>query len=122
MLNYFYHPDFEKEAARLKRRFINITKAIEDFGRLCEVQFHPLDPKQIISPGKLHRVSQNAIWSLWKVELVIPNSGLRPNLFPRLWFAVKGDEIAFLAIAAHSDNYDNNEIDRLALSRVNDLF
>ena len=123
MLNVYRHPAFNKETAKLKRgRFVNIEKAIDDFQRLAEVQFHPLSPRQVIAPAKLHRVTQNAIWSLWKVELVIPKSGLRPNQFPRMWFAVKGREVALLAIASHSDGYDNNEMDRLAAERVNDIF
>jgi hypothetical protein len=123
MLNFYYHSLFEKETAKLKKgRFINIDKGIEDFKRLCEIQFHPVSPMQIISPGKIHRCSQNAIWSLWKVELVIPKSGLRPNQFPRLWFAVKGAEIALLVIVSHIDNYSDNEMDKLAVSRISDIF
>jgi hypothetical protein len=67
-------------------------------------------------------VSQTAVWTLWKVELVLPKSGLRPNQFPRMWFAVKGAEIALLVIASHMDNYRDNDMDELALSRVNDFF
>ena len=122
MLNYYSHLSFEKETAILKKRFINIFKAIEDFKRLAEVQFHPLSPQQIIAPAKLHRVTQNTVWSLWKIELVIPKSGLRPNQFPRMWFAVKGREMAMIAMALHSDNYNNNELDKLAIERVNDIF
>ena len=122
MLNFFHHSAFNKETAKLKRRFVNIVKAIDNFKRLAEVQFHPISPRQVIAPGKIHRRSQNAIWSLWKVELVIPKSGLRPNQFPRMWFAVKGAEIALLAIATHMDNYYDNDMDNLALSRVNDVF
>lgn len=122
MLEYYHHPSFDKETARLKRRFVNIEKAIEDFKRLAEFQFHPLGPRQVIAPAKLNRVFQNAIWSLWKIELVIPKSGLRPNQFPRMWFAVKGAEVSLLLIVSHVDNYDNNEMDELAKARANDIF
>jgi hypothetical protein len=76
----------------------------------------------VIAPAKLHRISQNAVWTIWKVELVIPKSNLRPNQFPRMWFAVKGAEIALLAIATHIDNYYDKDTDDLALSRINDIF
>ena len=122
MLNFFHHTAFDKEAAKLKRRFVNIEEGINAFKRLCEKQFHPLSPQQVLSPGKIHRVSQTAVWTLWKVELVLPKSGLRPNQFPRMWFAVKGAEIALLVIASHMDNYRDNDMDDLALSRVNDFF
>lgn len=123
MLNYYSHSSFKKETAKLKRgRFISIEKAIEDFKRLAEVQFHPLNPRQVITPAKLHRVTQNAVWSIWKIELVIPKSGLKPNQFPRMWFAIKGQEVALLIIVSHTDGYDNNKMDRLAAERVNDIF
>jgi hypothetical protein len=59
---------------------------------------------------------------MWKVELVIPDSGLRPNQYPRMWFAVKGAIIAFLCISTHIDNYKDDEINQLAFSRITDLF
>jgi len=78
------------------------------------------DPERL--PAKLHRITQNDVWTLWKVELVVPKSGLRPNQYPRLWFAVKGVNIAFLCIGSHIDNYRDGDMDRLALSRLGDIF
>jgi hypothetical protein len=86
------------------------------------VQFNPINPKQIIAPAKLHRILQNETWAIWKIELVVPNSGLRPNQFPRMWFAVKGSVIALLCIATHVDNYDDGERTRLAKERITDIF
>jgi hypothetical protein len=77
--------------------------------------------QQVIAPAKLHRVTDNGIWTLWKVELVIPNSGLRPNQWPRLWFVVKGEVIALLCVASHVDNYDDEDVNRRAISRAQDL-
>ena len=59
---------------------------------------------------------------MWKIELVIPKSGLRPNQYPRMWFAVKGFNIVFLCIATHIDNYNDKEMNKIALSRVTDIF
>ena len=94
MLDFIFHPSFEREAAKLKRRF-SLDQGLQSFQRLCEVQFNPISPQQVIAPAKLHRVTQNDLWSAWKIELVVP--GLRPNQFPRVWFAVKGSNIAFYA-------------------------
>lgn len=121
-LEFIYHDGVEKEIAALERRFRTIRDGLSSFERLCEKQFHPIHPQQVIAPGKLHRVSQNDIWALWKAELVVPNSGLKPNQWPRVWFAVKGAVLVFLCIGSHADNYDNNEMDRLASSRVGDMF
>jgi hypothetical protein len=122
MIGFLYHDGVQKEIAALERRFRRIRDAFAIFERLCEEQFNPEHPRQVIAPAKLHRITQNDLWTLWKVELVVPNSGLRPNQFPRMWFAVKGAIIVFLCIVTHIDNYDDAEMDRLALSRVTDFF
>lgn len=122
MLDFIYHAKFEKEIAALRRRFCNIDEAIKIFQRLCDVQFNPSSPKSIIAPAKLHRVTQNDIWSLWKIELAVPKSNLRPNQFPRLWFCVQGGKIAFLCIATHIDNFSDNIMAAIALERATDIF
>ena len=120
MLNFYFHPVFKKETAKLQRRFNHLKDGLKSFERLCEVQFHPINPQQIIAPAKLHRVTSNDMWSMWKVELIVKN--LRPNQFPRLWFAVKGANVVFLYICTHIDNYKDNEINRIAIERVSGIF
>lgn len=122
MIEFLYHDGIQKEIAALERRFRCIRDGLRAFERLCEVQFHPTDPKQVIAPAKLHRITQNDVWTMWKVELVIPDSGLRPNQYPRMWFAVKGAIITFLCIMTHVDNYKDAKMNRVALSRISDLF
>ncbi len=122
MIEFLYHDGIPKEIAVLERRFRRIRDGFTIFERLCGEQFHPTDPKQVIAPAKLHRITQNDIWTLWKIELVIPDSDLRPNQYPRMWFAVKCAIIAFLCISTHIDNYNDIEMKQLALSRVTDLF
>lgn len=120
MINFISHSSFEKEAAKLKRRFSFLEKALESFKMLCEFQFHPLNPQQRIAPAKLHRITQNDLWSIWKIELSVHN--VRPNQAPRVWFAVKGSIIAFLCIASHIDNYSDNQMNQMAVGRVSDIF
>src|SRR3989338_2453160 len=108
MIQFLYHDGVQKEITALERRFRTIRDGLSIFERLCEKQ--------------LHRITQNDIWALWKVELVMPNSGLRPNQFPRMWFAVKGTIIVFLCISSHVDNYNDEEMNHLALSRAADFF
>ncbi|MFZ3100052.1 MAG: hypothetical protein WA103_02345 [Minisyncoccales bacterium] len=122
MMEFLYHEGMQKEIAALERRFATIRDGFSIFERLCLVQFNPTNPRQVVAPAKLHRVTQNNIWSLWKVELVIPKSGLRPNQWPRVWFAVRGEIIVFLCVAIHMDNYDDEKMNRIALSRVTDFF
>ena len=122
MIDFIYHQKFKKEIADLSRRFRNLKEGIESFQRLCEVQFHSANPQSVIAPAKLHRITQNDIWSLWKIELVIPKSNLRPNQFPRMWFCVQGEKIGFLCISTHIDNYKDNEMNRIAIERLTDIF
>lgn len=122
MIQFFYHDGIQKEIAVLERRFRTIRDGFSAFERLSEKQFDPLSPQQVIAPAKLHRITQNDVWTLWKVELVLPNSGLRPNQWPRMWFGVKGANIAFLYLASHVDNYKDLDMDQLALSRLLDIF
>ncbi len=104
----------------MKRRFPTFNKGLEDFKRLAEVQFALENPKQVIAPGKLHRVCIVGICEIWKIELAM--KGVKSNQSPRVWFAVQGSNIAFLCAKSHVDNYDNNEIDRLAQTLVTDIF
>lgn len=120
MLNFIYHPSFKKEAAKLTRRFSSLDKALESFRMLCEFQFNPINPQQRISPAKLHRITQNDLWSIWKIELSVPN--VRSNQSPMVWFAIKGSTVALLCIVSHIDNYKDNEINKEAAQRVTDIF
>lgn len=123
MIQFLYHDTLAKEIIRFERKIPGLREeGFKRFERLCEKQFHPTDPQPVIGPGKLHRITQNDVWTLWKVELVVPKAGLRPNQYPRVWFAVKGAIIAFLCIATHMDNYDNSVMERIALERVSDIF
>lgn len=122
MIEFLYHDGLQKEIAALERRFRQLRDGFQRFELLCQVQFNPTDPKQVIAPAKLHRITQNDLWTMWKVELVVPNAGLRPNQYPRVWFAVRGAVIVFLCMGTHMDNYNDLEMDRLALARITDLF
>lgn len=123
MIDFRYHPDFEKVIAELeKRRLRHIRDSLAGFQKLCEFHFHPTSPEVRINPGKLHRVTQSEVGTLWKTELVIIKSGLRPNQYPRVWFVVSGATIAFLCLATHMDNYRDEDMNCLAFSRMTDLF
>lgn len=120
MITFVSHPSYDFELAELKRRFRNIDDAIESFEKLCEFQFDPETPKQVLAPGKLHRVTQNAIWMLWKIELAV--KCLRSNQSPRIWFAVKGTTLVYLSAKSHTDNYDDEEQNIVASNRATDFF
>jgi len=57
MIVFLRHDDFGKEIAALERRFATIRDGLAAFERLCLAQFNPVNPKQVIAPAKLHRVT-----------------------------------------------------------------
>ncbi len=120
MLSFDYHPSYIKEADDLERRFPNFGEGLIAFKRLCEIQFHPQLPKQVIAPAKLHRRKQMEVCGLWKIELAV--KGVKSNVSPRIWFAVRGSVIVFLCASTHADNYEDNEMDMIAESRAADVF
>ncbi|MBI2064664.1 MAG: hypothetical protein HYT62_01260 [Candidatus Yanofskybacteria bacterium] len=122
MLEFLNHSEFDKETANISRRFRTFNDGLESFELICEKQFHPISPQVIVPPGKIHHRKKTELFSIWKIELVLPNSGLRPNQFPRVWFAVQGTKIAFLCVGTHIDNYSDNEMDRVAERRATDIF
>ena len=90
MVEFLYHDSIDKDVTALERRFRTIRQGFIVFERLCAVHFNPAELRQVIAPAKFHRITQNEMGTLWKIELVMPSSGLRPSQWPRLWFFVKG--------------------------------
>jgi hypothetical protein len=64
MIQFLYHDGIQKEIAALGGRFRTIRDGLTAFEKLCEVQFNPTNPRQVIAPAKLHRITQNNIWAL----------------------------------------------------------
>ena len=120
MLEFLAHPHFDKEAAAVQRRFPAFNKGFESFKKICEVHFDPVLPKQVLAPGKLHRIKGLDNYTIWKIELAI--KGLRPNQFPRMWFAIRGSVVVFLCVKTHVDNYDDNTCNTLAENLITDIF
>lgn len=115
------HDSFDKEYKRILKNHRQLSDGLKKAQKLLEVQFNPTSPQSIIGPGKLHRVTANHTWEIWKVEVALINSGLRPNQWPRMWFAVSGDTFTLLTIATHSQNYDDNTQDATALERYTEI-
>ena len=120
MINFISSPGFEKESAALQRRFSSFEDGLESFKRICLVHFDFVKPQQVIAPGKLHRVKDCDSYTIWKVEMAVKN--LKSNHSPRVWFAIKGSTLVFLCARTHIDNYDNNEVDRIAYSISTNYF
>lgn len=115
------HDSFDKEFKKLLKKHRQLSDGLKKARKLLEAQFDPNDPQDVIGPGKLHRVTSNHTWEIWKIEVALIRSGLRPNQWPRMWFAVSGDTFTLLAIVAHGQNYDNNTRDAIAKSRYAEI-
>ena len=123
MITWLQHDAYLKELKALHKTTRSIEKDIEKVKRLLVAHFYIEQTKGgVISPGKIHRITvDNDVTGrdLWKVEVIVP--GLKPNHRARLWFMLDGEAVTFLAIASHKTNYDNNEIDRIAIERYRDI-
>lgn len=123
MITWLRHSGFEKELKALKKTIRTADKDVEKVKKLLVAHFFVDQTRgTVIAPGKIHRVTvDNDVTGreLWKVEVITPNT--KPSLWPRLWFMIDGESIALLAIASHKTNYDNNELDRIAIRRYLDL-
>lgn len=115
------HDSFDAEYKKLLKKHRQLADGLKKAQKLLEAQFDPINPQAVIGPGKLHRVSANHTWEIWKIEVALIGSGLRPNQWPRMWFAVSGDTFTLLTIAVHSQNYDNNAQDALAIERYSEI-
>ena len=113
------HDAFDKDIKELLKKYPSFNEGLVKSKRLFEVQFDPVCPVAVIGPGKLHRVTQNQTWTIWKHEVIV--KGLRPGQWPRVWFAVSGSTITFLLANTHINNYDTNDCDQLALSRYMEI-
>lgn len=120
MLSFTRHPKFEKDAERLAGRSSDFESALKNFEKLCQVQFRSQRPQQVISPGKLHRLFDGGVYSIWKIELAVRN--LRSNQSPRIWFALRGEDVVYLCGAGHSDNYDDETVTNRAKEYVQEYF
>lgn len=115
------HDGFDKEYKKLLKKYRQLDDGLKKVKKLLERQFDPVERQSIIGPGKIHRVTANQTWELWKVEVALIGSGLKPSQWPRMWFAVSGDTFTLLTISVHQDNYDDSAQDRLALERYTDI-
>ena len=117
------HSAYLKELKALSKKNHTIDNDIKKIKKLLVAHFFTESTKgNVIGPGKIHRITvENDVSNreLWKVEVAVPN--LKPNLWPRLWFMIDEDCIIFLAIASHGSNYDNNTMDRTAITRYKDM-
>ncbi len=113
------HDGFDKDIKKLAKDYRQLDHSITATKRLLEIQFHPTQPQEVIGPGKIHRITQNHTWAIWKLEVAV--KGLRPSQWPRFWFAVRGNTVTFLVANTHINNYDNNTCDRLAAERFSEI-
>jgi hypothetical protein len=119
-MQWLEHDAFTREFKKLGKKYAAADQGLKAVKKLLAVQFDPIDPREVIAPAKIHRRHQNAVWELWKIEMMIV--GLRPSQWPRVWFVVSGDTITFLTAGTHMQNYDDNAMDKIALQRISDFY
>lgn len=119
-MQWLEHEAFSREFKKLSKKYPAAEHGLAAIKKLLAVQFDPFDPKEVIAPAKIHRRHQNAIWELWKIEMM--TAELRPNRWPRVWFVLSGNTITFLTVGSHMQSYDDNTMDKVALERISDYY
>ena len=64
MIEFLFHDSFIRHFKRLSKTIRHLQEGLENFKRIAQMQFDPLNPKQIIAPAKLHRIQTTDLWSL----------------------------------------------------------
>ena len=119
-IDFSEHDNFTKKFAKFSSKYNEAQKGLEDFKKIAKKHFHPINPQQVIGPGKVHVITQFETYTVWKVEMSV--KGLRKNQTPRVWFAIHGANFVFLHIGTHIENYDDQQCTSLALTLASDFF
>jgi alkanesulfonate monooxygenase SsuD/methylene tetrahydromethanopterin reductase-like flavin-dependent oxidoreductase (luciferase family) len=121
-MEFYEHPSFVKELKPIQKKHRGTFEGVESLKRLLTQQFDSATNIEVIGPGKINRLCETPVWDLWKVEVSIPRSGLKPSQWPRVWFVVSGNTITLLAAAMHGDNYSDNQVTALAKNRASEIY
>jgi hypothetical protein len=114
------HGGFEKEAKKFASKHPGFDSAMGQLERLLAQQFHPTAPRTLITPKNLHCIRKEAECELWKMSCVA-TPGLRRAQMPRIYFYVRLKEIWFLCLGTHIENYDDDQLQRTAFTRMAEL-
>ncbi len=111
---------FDKDLKRISKKYKTFPSDLLYSKKILFEKF--VNNKDFSVSNKVHRVtslSETSRLEIWKIEALC--KGYRPNLWPRIWFLLKEDSIFLLTARVHSDNYDNNTVDREAIEIARDI-
>jgi hypothetical protein len=111
---------FDKDLKRISKKYKTFPNDLSYSKKILFEKF--VNNKDFSVSNKVHRVtslSETSRIEIWKIEALC--KGYRPNLWPRIWFLLNEDSIILLVARIHSDNYDNNKVDREAVEIAEDI-
>jgi hypothetical protein len=110
---------FAKDCKPIIKKYPNFTSILEtQTKRVVETHFMKFP---VVASNKIVRITSdpNNQWSIWKLKQYV--EGLRFGQWPRVWFAVTPSAFIWLAAAMHPDNNDDNEVERIARQRFQEI-
>lgn len=114
------HPGFGKEFSKFERKAPLAKLALKHLKKLLSVQFHPKTPTIVISKQNLRRVDKIGEGThVYKVFMAV--RGLRRFQRPRIYFWLETNNICFLCMGTHMDNYDDAQLKKKAKKRIKEL-
>lgn len=114
------HPSFDKEFSKFERKVPLAKLALKHLEKLLSVQFHLRTPQVVISKQNLRRVDKigRGVY-VYKVFMAV--RGLRRFQRPRIYFWLETNNICFLCMGTHIDNYNDAKLKKVAKKRIKEL-
>lgn len=95
-----------KAVKAIKKDYRGFDKDMETAFNLLSDLFCPDTQEEPVKPGRfLHRITGNDAYEVWKFNVAVQGSRLKPGQWPRLWFGVmlQAKLIVPLVMARHKD-------------------
>ena len=113
------HCHFPKEWEKFCRKFVEGGKAIIELEKLLEKHFGG-NSGPVIGPKSIYLANNTGDLEIWKVHCAV--KGLRKNQRPRIYLLkYHKHKISFLCFGTHTDNYDDQKLRAVAISRAKEI-
>lgn len=123
-ITYFHYSSFEQEL----QEFINkhtdsdytAIRAIKETENLLSVHFCRTEQ---FTPKNMGLAPNTGAYKIYFLKrLVIGNTGLSKEKFPKCYFLMIDHKIGFLCLGSHVENYKDEKLRKNAIERASELF
>lgn len=120
MINFIHHPKFSEELDEFIKKHCSSNSTIEEtinsIQRLLEKHFFDKSPQ--FTPKHLGIAQGFGAYNVYWLHMIIPNSQLGRTQFPKCYFLKSDNNISFLCLNSHVENYKDSKLRGLATDRL----